>query len=119
MRTLRLAAAQPRAVHRVGAPLEQRCEQHRQILRVVLEIRVLYDDEVAASSTDALADGRALSSIPIAPVNEEVLHLARQALARGSAPWRPWNPSSTTTTSSTRSTAAIRRRSSSIVAPSL
>ena len=54
-----------RAVDHVGFAGEQRRDEHRQLRRIELEIRVLDGDDVAARRAEAQPDGVAFPAIPL------------------------------------------------------
>src|SRR3954465_8895574 len=56
-----MAAEKPRAVHHVGASLTDERNQLRKLLRRVLEIGVLNDDEIAGRFLKTAPEGRPLS----------------------------------------------------------
>ena len=63
VRTLRLATPEARAVDDVGVTLDQGPQKPRQVLRVVLKVRILNEDDRSTGSCDAVADGSALACV--------------------------------------------------------
>src|SRR5439155_1263032 len=56
-------ALEARSVHRVGPALADRFEQYSQLPRVIFQIGVLRDDDVAGGAGDAAPQRRALATI--------------------------------------------------------
>jgi hypothetical protein len=69
-----------RAEDGIGAAIEQRAQQARIFARIVLEVGILHDGEVAHGLADGRAHGRALASIALVPVEPDLSGLARQPL---------------------------------------
>jgi hypothetical protein len=86
VRALRLPSAQPRAIDHVGVPFEQGRHQPRQIDRVVFEIGVLDDDDIACRFPDPAAHGAALARVVRLHDEPDVGELARQRLHDGGGP---------------------------------
>ena len=59
------ATQKTRAIHDVGAPFENRCEQLLIIPRIIFEIGVLHQDDVAARLCKTPAQGCTFPAIPI------------------------------------------------------
>src|SRR5687767_94057 len=71
---VRAAAKEARAEDDVGEPALDRVEEPENLARVVLEIRILHDDELTADLRESAAEGRALPGILLL---EEDPHAAR------------------------------------------
>ena len=84
-----LAGGEARAEHRVGVALEDRREHARIVLRVVLQVAVLHDGDVARALADGPPDGRPLAPVAvleehadaIVPLGQLGEDLARAVLA--------------------------------------
>src|ERR1700737_2383708 len=59
------AAEKPRAEHGIGATGDEALEESRPIRRVVLEIRVLHNDDVAVARRDGRAHRRAFPKVAL------------------------------------------------------
>nr|WP_205699846.1 hypothetical protein [Conexibacter sp. SYSU D00693] len=87
---LRAVAAEARAEDRVSLVVEQRLQEARDVVGVVLEVGVLDDDEVARGGGEALADRGALAAVDVAADDldprvpgGELLQDAQGAVGRG------------------------------------
>jgi len=64
-------APEATAEYGIGAPIQQRLDDAGQLTRIVLEVRVLYDGDVAGGAREGASHGRALPAIPL--VNYQVV----------------------------------------------
>ena len=103
VRALRLAAAQARAVDDVGDALQQRPDELGHVARVVLEVGVLDDHELAADGVEPAPHGRALAAVAVGADHPQPVaaELGGERSAISGVP--SVEPSSTTTSSVWRS----------------
>jgi hypothetical protein len=79
---VRIPSEEPRPDDNVGASVCKRFNQAAQILRVVLEIRVLHRDEVAGRAPEAGVEGGALALIHLVNEQMHLWMLAREGLGQ-------------------------------------